>query len=156
LAIRLERHEEHQHGQERTQGKQGNPQAEKGGRTQAECLEAVVEGHVCAFEGLSFTLIAVAAQHVPERKAIMVPSSTLCRTQERIHLRHAADTPLENVRIVATNAAVAWGREADAAEQRERRHEKTRLFADRGCGEAELDRLELLLSEHPARALAAL
>lgn len=84
----------------------------------------------------------------------MVPSSTLCRTQESLHLRRAADTLLENVRIVATNAAIAWGREADAAEQRERRHEKARLrAAAETANEAELD---LLLSENPDRAMATL
>jgi hypothetical protein len=86
----------------------------------------------------------------------MVPSSTLCRAQENLHRRRAADASLENVRIVATNAAVAWAREADAAERRERRQEKVRLFAVRAtAGEAELDTLDLLLSENPDRAMAA-
>lgn len=39
----------------------------------------------------------------------MVPSSILCRAQESLHRRRAADTLLENVRIVAINAAVALG-----------------------------------------------
>lgn len=86
----------------------------------------------------------------------MVPSSILCRTQENLHRRRAAEALLENVRIVATNAAVAWAREADAAERRERRQEKVRLFGIRAAAaEAELDALDLLLSENPDRALAA-
>ncbi len=85
----------------------------------------------------------------------MVPSSTLCRAQESLHRRRAADTPLENVRIVATNAAVAWGHEAVAAERRERRQEKVRLFAETAAaGNAEPDGLDLLLSENPDRIMA--
>ena len=87
----------------------------------------------------------------------MVPSSALCRAQESLHRRRAADTLLENVRIVATNAAVAWGHEAGAAEQRERRREKVRLSAEAAVApNAELDVLDLLLSENPDRAKAAL
>lgn len=87
----------------------------------------------------------------------MVPSSVLCRTQENLHRRRAADALLENERIVATNAAVAWAREADAAERRERRQEKVRLFAvTASATEAELNALDLLLSENPDRAMAAL
>lgn len=86
----------------------------------------------------------------------MVPSSILCRTQENLHRRRAAEALLENERIVATNAAVAWGREANAAERRERRQEKVRLFAVTAtAAEAELKALDLLLSENPDRAMAA-
>ena len=86
----------------------------------------------------------------------MVPSSILCRAQENLHRRRAADALLENVRIVATNAAVAWAREADAAERRERRQEKVRLFAVTAtAAAAELHALDLLLSENPDRAMAA-
>ena len=41
----------------------------------------------------------------------MIPSSTLCRTQEDLHRRRAADTSLENVRLVANNAAAAWAKD---------------------------------------------
>jgi hypothetical protein len=81
----------------------------------------------------------------------MVPSSTLCRAQESLHRRRAADTLLENVRIVATNAAVAWGHEADAAERRERRQEKGLILAEAAARKTELD---LLSSENPDRARA--
>lgn len=56
----------------------------------------------------------------------MVPSSALCRAQEDLHLRKAADTTLENVRRVATNAAAAWAKEAVAAETREARQLRVR------------------------------
>jgi hypothetical protein len=86
----------------------------------------------------------------------MVPSSILCRAQESLHRRRAADTLLENVRIVATNAALAWGHEADAAERREQRQKKVRLLAETAiAGEAEPDGLDLLQSENPDRAMAS-
>lgn len=85
----------------------------------------------------------------------MVPSSILCRAQESLHRRRAADTLLENVRIVATNAAVAWGHEAVAAERRERRQEKVRLFAETAiAAKADPNVLDLLPSENPDRAMA--
>ena len=51
----------------------------------------------------------------------MIPSSALCRAQEDLHLRRAASTTLENVRLVSTSAATAWAKEAMAAEAREAR-----------------------------------
>ena len=85
----------------------------------------------------------------------MVPSSVLCRTQEILHRRRAADTLLENVRVIATTAAVAWGHEAVAAERRERRKEKVGLFAEAAAvRNGEVDALDLLLSENPDRIMA--
>lgn len=60
----------------------------------------------------------------------MYPSSTLCRTQEEFHREKAASTTLENVRVIATNAAAAWGHEAAAAEKREARGARTRALAE--------------------------
>ena len=60
----------------------------------------------------------------------MYPSSTLCRTQEEFHRERAASTTLENVRAIATGAALAWGHEAVAAEKREARGAKTRALAE--------------------------
>lgn len=87
----------------------------------------------------------------------MVPSSTLCRTQESLHRRRAADTPLQNVRAVETAAAMAWGREAEAAERRERRHQKVIAIAADAVGRTVTpEEFDLLLSENPDRAMAAL
>ncbi len=85
----------------------------------------------------------------------MVPSSVLCRAQESLHRRRAAETLLENVRMVATSAAVAWGHEAVAAERREQRQIKVRHFAEAAALNAELDELDLLQSENPDRTMAA-
>lgn len=87
----------------------------------------------------------------------MVPSSALCRAQETLHRHRAADTRLENVRIVEATAAMAWGREAEAAERRERRQKKaTGIVADAIDDIANADGIELMLSENPDRAMATL
>ena len=59
----------------------------------------------------------------------MYPSSSLCREQENAQRHRAATTPLENVRVVAERAAIAWGNEAVAAEKREARQQRTRAIA---------------------------
>jgi hypothetical protein len=59
----------------------------------------------------------------------MNPSASLCRSQEAFHRDRAAAAQLENVRVVATRAATAWGREALAAERREARHRRTKVIA---------------------------
>jgi hypothetical protein len=86
----------------------------------------------------------------------MVPSSILCRAQESLNLRKAADTVLDNVRRVATEAAAAWGKEAIAAERREERQVKVRAVADaagtRRAGTAAPD--EMAVSENPDRGHA--
>ena len=51
----------------------------------------------------------------------MFPSVDLCRSQEALHLVRASDASLENVRMIATVAAAAWGQEALLAEAREGR-----------------------------------
>jgi len=56
-------------------------------------------------------------------------SSALCRAQEAAQRDRAATSPLVNVRIQAEKAAIAWGVEALAAEQREARHARTRVIA---------------------------
>ena len=60
----------------------------------------------------------------------MYPSSTLCRAQEAHHRDRADGALLENVRIIARDAAVAWGLEARCAEKREARHLRTRATAE--------------------------
>lgn len=60
----------------------------------------------------------------------MYPSSTTCRTQEAYQRNRATHAVLENVRIVASKAAVAWGKEALLAEKREKRQRDRRAIAD--------------------------
>ena len=87
-----------------------------------------------------------------ERKP-MNPSATLCRSQEAYHRDRAAAEQLENVRIIAAQAAIAWRQEALAAERRETRQRKTKLAAEilalqkREAG----DERDRLLSENPDR-----
>lgn len=57
-------------------------------------------------------------------------TSAQCRAQEAIQWERAKSEPLENVRIVALRAAIAWGHEATAAEQREARKRRTRAIAE--------------------------
>ena len=83
----------------------------------------------------------------------MFPSSILCRTQEAYHRERAADARLDNVRAIATNAAIAWGQEALVAERREARHVRTRTVASvvalrKSESREERDRL---FSENPDR-----
>lgn len=83
----------------------------------------------------------------------MFPSSILCRAQEAHQRERAAVTTLANVRMIATNAAIAWGEEALAAERREARHVKplkaARVLALRQTQSSEgRDRL---FSENPDR-----
>ena len=49
----------------------------------------------------------------------MAQTSAFCRAQEALQLDRAAGAALENVRAIASKAAIAWGREAELAEQRE-------------------------------------
>ena len=87
----------------------------------------------------------------------MIPSSALCRTQEDLHRRRAADTSLENVRLVANDAAAAWAKEAIAAEHREKRQSRVREFAE--AASARQAKLgggdDPLPNENPDRGLAA-
>jgi hypothetical protein len=57
-------------------------------------------------------------------------TSDQCRAQEAIQWERAKSEPLENVRMVALRAAIAWGHEATAAEQREARKRRTRAIAE--------------------------
>lgn len=59
----------------------------------------------------------------------MYPTAELCRSQQAYHRERARTSQLENVRIVAGKAALAWGAEAEEAERREARRDRTRLIA---------------------------
>ena len=48
-------------------------------------------------------------------------SASFCRTQQAIHHARASNAQLDNVRVVAGKAAIAWGQEARIADQREAR-----------------------------------
>ena len=83
----------------------------------------------------------------------MFPSSTLCRAQETFQRDRAAGARLENVRIVATDAAIAWGREALSAERREARHVRDRTAAGLALAQKRqsTEEHDRLLSENPDR-----
>jgi hypothetical protein len=57
-------------------------------------------------------------------------TSAQCLAQESLQRERAKSEPLENVRLVALRAAIAWGHEAIAAERRESRKRRTRAIAD--------------------------
>ncbi|WP_454886664.1 hypothetical protein [Sphingomonas oryzagri] len=86
----------------------------------------------------------------------MIPSSALCRAQENLHYRRAADTTLENVRSVSINAAAAWAKEALAAESREARQLRLQAAANAGCqmdtASAAID--DFSVNENPDRGFA--
>lgn len=75
----------------------------------------------------------------------MNPSASLCRAQEAHHRDRAAETPLENVRVIAINAALAWGVEARSAERREARNLRTL------AARVERQEHDRLFSENPDR-----
>jgi len=88
----------------------------------------------------------------------MHPSARLCRAQEAFHQGRAANTSLANVRTISEKAAAAWRLEALAADQREERHERSRLVRI-----AELDAVgqsgvhhDRSFSENPDRGFADL
>lgn len=88
----------------------------------------------------------------------MHPSSILCREQEAQQRARATSALLDNVRIVAEKAAVAWGREAVAAERREARHDRARTIAEIISLQKQQfrDEEERSFSENPDRGLADL
>lgn len=86
----------------------------------------------------------------------MYLSSTLCRAQEAHHVDRAAAAQLDNVRAIATKAALAWGQEALSAERREARHSQaqrvTALAAlDKREAREEREERDRLFSENPDR-----
>lgn len=59
----------------------------------------------------------------------MFISSEFCYRQEALQRARAADALLSNVGAIATKAATAWHQEGVAAERREARQLRVRLFA---------------------------
>ncbi len=83
----------------------------------------------------------------------MVNSSAFCLAQEAFHRDRAATAGLDNVRIIATSAAVAWAREVAVALRREAKlGSEDRLPAAASLSEEVEDRQ---FSENPDRSLAA-
>lgn len=60
----------------------------------------------------------------------MYPTSSICRSQEAYQRDRAIHAVLENVRILAGTAAIAWGKEALLAEKREKRQRDRALIVD--------------------------
>jgi hypothetical protein len=83
----------------------------------------------------------------------MALSSAFCRIQEALQYDRAAGASLENVRKIATTAAVAWGQAAALALTRE-----TKVGRESALPAAESSSEELedhAFSENPDRGLAA-
>lgn len=83
-------------------------------------------------------------------------TSTQCRAQELIQRERAQSEPLKNVRAVALRAALAWGKEAISAEQREIR--KRRKLAISEIRQVQQQRTEdeigMTENENPDRGFA--
>lgn len=84
----------------------------------------------------------------------MQPSSSLCRTQERFHLDQAAKAVLPNLRQLATGAAAAWAREAEAAEHRDKRRAAVAGPADGRIALSVPDSDTMPENENPDRGFA--
>lgn len=82
----------------------------------------------------------------------MVITSAFCLAQESVQRERAATAELENVRTIATTAAVAWAREAVVALRREAKlGREDRLPEAASVSEVLEDRQ---FSENPDRGLA--
>lgn len=82
-------------------------------------------------------------------------TSSHCLAQEAAQRERAAETSLENVRIVAERAAIAWKLEAIAARQREARHARTRAISEMESLKKRRKKQEdLIFSENPDRGMA--
>jgi hypothetical protein len=82
-------------------------------------------------------------------------TSIMCRTQEAAQRARAANASLENVRIVAERAALAWAHEAGEAERREARRARARAVAE--VASVKKQRSEdddQMFSENPDRGLS--
>lgn len=60
------------------------------------------------------------------------PTLQTCRAQQAHHLDLSLHSGLPNVRRIAELAAIAWGKEAGAAQKREDRAERTRILRESG------------------------
>ena len=69
----------------------------------------------------------------------MALTSTFLREQEQLQRGRAADATLDNVRMIATKAADAWGREAALAERRESRSDRAEALPEAASSSEEED-----------------
>lgn len=84
----------------------------------------------------------------------MQPSSMLCRAQEVHHKALAHAATLDNVRLVARAAALAWAKDGLAAGLREQRKLRTRAFAEAQSASGEpTSAFNRELSENPTAAM---
>ena len=81
----------------------------------------------------------------------MASTSIFCRAQEVLQRERAATAELENVRIIATRAALAWAREAALAEHRETKRGVEKSLPDPGSLSEELD--DQLVNDRPDHCL---
>jgi hypothetical protein len=85
----------------------------------------------------------------------MQPTAIICRAQEARQRQLAAKASLPNVRDIAFVAAIAWEKEALAAEKREAREQETRrhrIEASLGLSASPFD--DRSLSENPDSGFA--
>lgn len=85
-------------------------------------------------------------------------TSAQCRAQETLQYERASREPLENVRVVAVSAAIAWGQVALNAERTEARRLRTSTIAEllRIQPEPTVDDDARALSENPDRGFAGI
>jgi hypothetical protein len=82
----------------------------------------------------------------------MAMTSEFCRAQEALQRGRAAESQLDNVRVVAIRAAVAWEREAIMAESREAKRERENALPEAASPSEEIE--DDIFSENPDRGLA--
>lgn len=85
----------------------------------------------------------------------MQPSSTLCRAREAHHRALASAAILDNVRNIANAAAMAWAKEAHAAEHREERKLRAAAIQSGQQSRAEPTSEDRGFSENPDRGFAS-
>jgi hypothetical protein len=82
----------------------------------------------------------------------MAHTAEFCWNQEGLQRARAASAVLENVRTIATRAAVAWGREAVLALECEATRRRRNKLPEAGSLSEMLE--DRLFSENPDRGLA--
>lgn len=84
-------------------------------------------------------------------------TSTFCRGQETIQRDRAANAMLQNVRIVAGQAAEAWRMVASAAEKREASRARARTLSEIATlqNAPRSDDADQVFSENPDRGMAS-
>ncbi|MET0365942.1 MAG: hypothetical protein ABW169_14960 [Sphingobium sp.] len=94
-------------------------------------------------------ILSVADPEDSERISTLALTSLFCRTQEALQRDRAASAVLENVRLIATQAAVAWGHEAALAQKREDKVDERASLPAAGSRSEALE--DSFFSENPDR-----